>query len=131
MHRFLATCPACAVRVLLGTQTLRLVTPADPGRATRAIFTCPACAQRESVQLEGDVAAALQASGVPVSHGHPCLGPPAPPPTGPPITHDDLLDFHLLLAQPDWFDRVLEAADGSTDVTDETSDGLRAARGRG
>jgi hypothetical protein len=29
---------------------------------------------------------------------------------GPPLTTDDLLDFHLLLEQPDWFENLLRVA---------------------
>lgn len=32
---------------------------------------------------------------------------------GVPLTHDDLLDFHLLLEQPDWFEKLFRVASGS------------------
>ena len=111
MDRFLARCPDCAAETLLDTENLRLLTPADPGRDARAVFTCPTCDERTSLPVPADVAVALQSCGVPVSHGHPSLGPPPARPSGPPLTPDDLLDLHLSLGQPGWFDRLLQQVD--------------------
>ena len=111
MDRFLARCPDCAAETMLDDHNLRLLTSADPGRDARAVFTCPTCGERTSIPVQADVAEALQSCGVPVSHGHPSLGPPALRPPGPPLTHDDLLDMHLLLDQPGWFDDLLAEVD--------------------
>jgi hypothetical protein len=32
-----------------------------------------------------------------------------PRPIGPPLTHDDLIDFHEMLAAQGWFDELLAA----------------------
>jgi hypothetical protein len=36
-----------------------------------------------------------------------------PRPGGAAFSHDDLLDFHLLLQQKDWFERLAQLVDGS------------------
>ncbi len=113
MDRFLARCPDCAAETLLDSHNLRLLTPADPGRDSRAVFTCPTCAGRTSLPVHADVADALASCGVPVSHGHPSMGPPAVRPDGPALTRDDLLDLHLLLDEPGWFDHLLEVVDAA------------------
>lgn len=110
MAPFEAHCSDCAGDVTVDTRFLRVLTPADPGRAARAVFTCPTCGARASVPVEAMVVAALQDAGVPVVHGHPSLGPPAERPGGPPIGYDDLLDFHLLLQRPDWHDQLVAAS---------------------
>lgn len=106
MERFLARCPHCTAETLLDTGNLRLLAPADTGRSVRVVFTCPDCRERTSIPVGPDIATALQACGVPVSHGHPSLGPPPRHPAGPPIGYDDLLDFHLLLERPGWFEAL-------------------------
>lgn len=86
---------------------LRLLVPMDTFRCARVVFTCPECGRRSAVGVSTPVADALRASGVPVARGHPSLdGPDRVVPRGPAFTHDDLLDFHLLLAQEDWFERL-------------------------
>lgn len=37
---------------------------------------------------------------------------PENPPGGPPLTYDDLLDLHLYLRRPGWFDELLELVRG-------------------
>ncbi len=110
MERFLARCPDCGAQALLDTANLRLLTPADPGRSARAVFTCPTCRARTAIPVGPEVVETLQACGVPVTHGHPSLGPPASRPDGPRFTHDDLLDLHLLLREPGWFDLLVATA---------------------
>ena len=39
-------------------------------------------------------------------------GHPEAPPSGPPLTFDDLLDLHFLLDSDHWFDRILSPSGG-------------------
>ena len=110
-ERFLARCPDCGAETLLDTRNLRVLTPADPGRSARAVFTCPTCHERTSLPVGSEVVIALRECGVPVVHGHPSLGPPPVRPTGPAFDHDDLLDLHLLLDEPGWFDALVASLD--------------------
>jgi hypothetical protein len=110
MVRFQATCPGRCGDVSVGTESLRLLLPRDPAATPRVLFACPRCGARTSVEVDPRLAEALQACGVGVARGHPSMG-TAPSraegrPGGPPLDHDDLLDLHLLLRQPDWFDQL-------------------------
>lgn len=113
MTVFSASCPDCTASIALPAARLRVLTPADPGRDARALFTCPVCGNRESLAVDGRIVAALLRAGAGETRGHPSLGPPRRTTSAPPIVHDDLLSFHELLATPDWFDRLLDTVDPS------------------
>jgi hypothetical protein len=75
-------------------------------------FTCPLCsdeiqkpADDRVVQLliSGGVSATVWELPEEVREIHP----------GPAFSFDDVLDFHLLLEQPDWFDSLLKVSTGS------------------
>lgn len=107
MDQFVTDCPACSREACLDTNELRLLVPTDGSMSARVVFSCPTCGRRAAVGVVDQVADALLATGVPTSYGHPSLGggrqrPPEPPP----LTRDDLLDFHLLLQDEDWFERL-------------------------
>jgi hypothetical protein len=64
-------------------------------------FLCPGCSIIVNKPATERVVAALEAIGVPVVH----WSLPAElfeTKVGPPITHDDLLSFHMALATEDW-----------------------------
>lgn len=107
MDQFVTDCPACSREACLETDEIRLLVPADGSQRARVVFSCPTCGRRAAVGVVDQVADALLATGVPTSYGHPSLGRSRRrAPEAPLFTHDDLLDFHLLLQDEDWFDRL-------------------------
>jgi predicted RNA-binding Zn-ribbon protein involved in translation (DUF1610 family) len=98
-----ATCPTCGdVEMPLTSLSLRVC--ADDGRGTYG-FSCPTCGERVVKEAEGMVVGVLLASGVDLAWWE-LPDELDEPHHGPALTHDDLLDFHLLLEQPDWFARL-------------------------
>jgi hypothetical protein len=74
-------------------------------------FCCPACGVAVSKAAEPDVVDVLVASGVRLS----VWDMPAEldePRSGPPISHDDLLDFHFQLQSENCLEELLQAAPG-------------------
>jgi hypothetical protein len=97
------TCGACG-DVELTAEEMRVRRCVETGAATY-VFICPDCHMAEVRTAEEHVVEVLRSAGVvcaewqlPAELGE--------RPIGPPLTHDDLLDFHELLATPDWFDAV-------------------------
>jgi predicted RNA-binding Zn-ribbon protein involved in translation (DUF1610 family) len=98
-----ATCPDCGdVELTLADLLLRVCM--DDGSGAYS-FTCPDCALRVSKTAEPVVVEVLLASDVAFEAW--CL--PAElneRPGGPRITHDDVLEFHVLLQDAEWFARL-------------------------
>lgn len=103
-----ATCPHCGEITLTPADIDLRVDPSDPGDATYG-FLCPDCAVPVRKPADDRIVRLLVSGGVearapePASTAEARHGPP-------PLTHDDLLDFHRLLASDDWFDRLLASA---------------------
>jgi len=76
----------------------------DDGQGTYT-FRCPTCDERVSKVAEPVVVEVLLASGVALEAWR-LPAELAERPGGPPITHDDLLEFHLELEDPEWFTRL-------------------------
>ncbi len=100
-----ATCPTCG-EVELTPEDIELRVCTQPSSSYYQ-FECPLCdemirkpADDRVVQLliSGGVSATVWQLPDEVREQH----------DGPSFTTDDLLDFHLLLEQPDWFDRLLK-----------------------
>lgn len=117
MTRIRASCPGCGeVDLRPDEVTLRVVRAPDglvaDGSSYR--FTCPDCEEMVTKPADERIAQLLSTGGVPVEEAathDEDLRPPHPerPPSGPPLTPDDLLDLHLLLAEEDWFDQLARA----------------------
>ena len=95
-----ATCSDCG-DVELRSRDLRVRSCEDNGEATY-LFRCPVCRMIEVRPAESHVVDVLLAAGVdheewrlPAELGESR--------DGERISHDDVLDFHDLLATPDWF----------------------------
>jgi predicted RNA-binding Zn-ribbon protein involved in translation (DUF1610 family) len=101
-----ATCPGCGdVRLRARDLRVRVCAETDAGSYS---FACPRCGEPVTRDATPRILSLLVSAGVRTEVWHQ----PAElrePRTGPPITADDLLDFHLLLAGDDWFDRLAEA----------------------
>lgn len=71
-------------------------------------FRCPGCDRAYRSVVDQDTARALGWAGVPTSRpSEDETGHPERPPAGPPLTYDDVLDLHELLATDDWFTYLL------------------------
>lgn len=95
-----ATCSDCG-DVELRSRDLKVRLCRDSESSTY-LFRCPVCRMIEVRPAESHVVDVLLAAGVPCTEWRL----PAElhePRTGEPISHDDVLDFHELLATPDWF----------------------------
>jgi hypothetical protein len=98
-----ATCPKCD-EVELAPEDLELFV-CTYAPASFYLFECPDC--RTVVQKPADdrVVQLLISGGVSARVWE-LPAELTEPRDGPPLTVDDLLDLHLLLEQPDWFDRL-------------------------
>jgi hypothetical protein len=99
-----ASCPTCGDVELTVADVKVRVCAADNQGAYR--FRCPACAMCVVKPAEPRIVDLLVSSGVALEVWH-LPAELSEPRSGPPITHDDLLDFHALLEQPDWFDQLV------------------------
>lgn len=101
-------CPLCgAVELLSPTDVVVVSRDGDPS-PPRVRFRCVECDHRVYAPVPERLADLLEARGARRA-GRSEAGEAGRPPTeqAPPFTHDDLLDFHLLLERPDWFDLLL------------------------
>ncbi|MDP8970644.1 MAG: hypothetical protein M3N52_09175 [Actinomycetota bacterium] len=114
-----ATCPICG-EVGLGPEEIELRVDATGGESFYS-FTCPSCLGVVRKPADQRVIRLLISGGVEVlEHEHEDPTHAAPPPgegggaagresnQGPAITHDDLLDFHVLLRSDGWFDELVQ-----------------------
>ena len=102
-----ANCPDCGA-VECKPQTFELQV-CDQAEASYYVFICPSCNSRIQKHADERAIELLIAEGVTPrqwnlpaefreTHG------------GAPLTIDDLLDFHLLLEQPNWFEALTQPA---------------------
>lgn len=99
MCTFNAGCPRCG-SVSLAAEQIELRIFADGSGEDCYAFTCPICHQRIRKSAGAGVVRVLRAGGVQPTE---CVAHPETPPSGlPPVTHEDLLEFHELLQGDDW-----------------------------
>jgi hypothetical protein len=115
--RIRATCPSCGeVELRPADVVLRRVTDADGDVSVGSCyrFSCPDCTEVVEKPADERIVSLLTTGGVPVEEvGEPVEDRPAHPesaPGGPRLTPDDLLDLHLALQQPGWFEDLLAAS---------------------
>ena len=105
-----ATCPGCGeVELTPDDIELRVCNYAPASYYT---FGCPICGQDVQKPADDRVIQLLISGGVhavvwelPAEVGERR--------DGPALTFDDLLDFHLLLEEPDWFEQLFRVSQGS------------------
>lgn len=102
-----ATCPTCG-EVSLTPDDIELRVDLADGTRCYYSFTCPGCYWEVRKPADQRVVRLLESGGVEALPLPPATA-PKPRFEGPPITHDDLLDFHTLLDGDEWFDRLLES----------------------
>jgi rRNA maturation protein Nop10 len=99
-----ATCPDCG-DVVLPREDMRVRICAED-RAGSYTFRCPSCRMAVAKPAEDRIVQLLVAGGVKLDIWHI----PAElfeAVSGPPITYDDILDFHIELQSEDWMQRIL------------------------
>jgi hypothetical protein len=99
-----AQCPGCGdVRLTAADVTVRVCSDDDSG-AYR--FRCPSCDAPVAKPASAHIVELLVSSGVRLEMWR---RPAELREThdGPPLTADDLLDFHVALQRPDWMDELL------------------------
>ena len=104
-----ASCPDCG-DVELTTQDMTVRVCADDNKGSYS-FRCPACRMAVVKEAEQRIVDLLVASGVHLDVWN-LPAELSEAKHGEPITHDDLLDFHDLLNQSDWFVRLSEMVAG-------------------
>jgi hypothetical protein len=97
-----ATCTTCG-EVTLTPEEVELWLDRSMREDSFYAFTCPTCLCVVRKPADERVIRLLTTGGVEVRHV--ASAAPAKPPrfSGPRFTHDDLLDFHTLLADDEWF----------------------------
>lgn len=112
MTRIRATCPGCGEVELRPLDVVLHVVRAEDGEVSDGShyrFSCPDCAELVEKPADERIAQLLTTGGVPVEEPAPPVAAephPEAPPAGPRFTPDDLLDLHLALEDPAWFDRL-------------------------
>lgn len=119
MTRIRATCPLCGEVDLTPDDLTLTIVRGDRGNVTGESsyrFACPDCAEIVVKPADARIARLLETGGVAVetrvlTNVDVAETPPLPPHPeraagGPPLSYDDVLDLHLLLASDDWFDRL-------------------------
>ena len=100
-----ASCPSCGdVDLTVGDVSVRVCANDQRGSY---VFRCPECEMAVAKPAEPNVVELLISSGVKMAVWQ------LPAElwelrSGDPISHDDLLDFHTMLADERWFDRLAE-----------------------
>ena len=99
-----ASCHDCGdVELTVGDLEVRVCTQDDQGSY---VFRCPSCLMSVAKPAEPRIVQMLVASGVQLVEWRL----PAElfePRDGEPISHDDLIDFHRLLQDDDWYDALV------------------------
>lgn len=105
-----ASCHECGdVELAVRDLSVRVCSEAEHGSY---VFRCPTCQMSVVKPAEQRIVDLLVASGVELIQWRL----PAElfeEHNGDPITHDDLIDFHHLLREDDWFSTLASALDGS------------------
>ena len=107
-----ATCPMCGEVTLTPRDIELFVDPSGEAEATYS-FECPDCGHTIRKPADDRIVRLLISGGVSPLEPEPAQAAASEGPKRPdraPLSHDDLLDFHALLQDPDWFDRLLASS---------------------
>jgi predicted RNA-binding Zn-ribbon protein involved in translation (DUF1610 family) len=100
-----ATCPQCG-EVEMSASSILLCVRDEDGEGTYS-FTCPTCGDAVEKPADKKVVMLLLSAGVDVTRiGDAAAFMADVRPEGPPLTADDLIDFHFLLERDDWFSQL-------------------------
>ena len=106
MARIRASCPTCG-DVELTVSDIQVLVCSTTNEGSYA-FRCPDCRLATAKQAESRVVDVLVASGVRLSVWQ-MPAELAEPHVGPPVSYDDLLEFHFQLEQDDWLHRLVRS----------------------
>ena len=99
-------CPSCISPIDLDPrQVLLLPAPVDGGSYA---FTCARCEHVIVAAVTEAEITQLVTAGVQIEAARPSRGHVGPARRAAPITLDDLIEFHLLLATGDWFAQLIQ-----------------------
>ncbi len=105
-----ATCPSCGeVELTPRDIELRVCTHSP---ASFYAFGCPTCGGRIQKPADDRVVQLLISGGVKATVWE-LPGELEESRGGPPLTSDDLIDFHILLESADWFEKLYRVTSGS------------------
>ncbi len=105
-----ATCPRCG-EVEMSADSIALSVRDDTGEGTYR-FVCPSCSSTVEKRADRKVVMLLLSAGVQVAGEEERMEDVlSARPDGPPLTSDDLIDFHFMLADDDWFGKLLASAE--------------------
>ena len=107
MTNIRVTCQSCGAVALLRPAHILLLADDDEASGTY-LFLCPMCGCVTARSAGSDERLVLLRAGVADAREESRPDRPGPARTAdsPPLTPDDLLDFHLLLAEDDWFSQL-------------------------
>lgn len=122
MNEVSAICPVCETTAVLAADAMVLVADdfEDTSLGGWAMWACETCSDWSAVAVGRREFAALEALGGRLNGvGHDAWPPQTPEnpvqpeqrPADHELTLDDLIEFHRLLEQPDWFGQLLRYAD--------------------
>lgn len=95
MTEVLVTCEQCANEIAVRMDAAILRTDVEPHAAAELLFCCPECGLPTVRPIVGDLLTLLLLVGVePLRLSEPSLAPEDVPPDVPPLTRDDLLEWH-------------------------------------
>jgi hypothetical protein len=106
-----ATCASCGV-VRLPSDELVVRVCADL-QSSAYTFRCPECGLRAAKPANDRVVDLLTSAGASLVVWFLPDELREPRPDGAPVSHDDVLDFHLLLQHKDWFERFEQLVAGT------------------
>jgi hypothetical protein len=102
-------CPHCGEVEMQARGVLLTVEPVS-GEGTYT-FVCPLCDQVVEKPADRRIASLLMSIGVEVEEREAATVDVEVKPEGPPFTLDDMIDFHFLLDQEDWFEALTASAE--------------------
>jgi hypothetical protein len=87
-------CPVC--RLDLGIPGPDVVLEVHPILGARVLFDCPRCCRTVGIDIPPHLVSVVRGAGARMSGAS----------GAPPITYDELLEFHQALDRPDWDDEL-------------------------
>jgi hypothetical protein len=101
-----ATCPQCG-EVEMDARSILLQVEQESGEGSYS-FDCPSCELPVEKPADRKIVLLLMSAGVEVMEPQEVSSEVRP--NGPPLTSDDLIDFHFVLQRDDWFDQLVADA---------------------
>jgi predicted RNA-binding Zn-ribbon protein involved in translation (DUF1610 family) len=112
MTNIRTNCPRCG-EVEMEASVVLLTVDEASGEGSYS-FVCPECLEVVEKPADQKIVTLLLSAGVEVHRAAPVADAVISSrrtPDGPPLTADDLIDFHFLLSQDDWFNQLVAAAE--------------------